>query len=115
MQMIGVVLWSAEQESKAVVWCEDQGDLAFIGDGDPQAEGLGQLVAGDILEFDVKIDGDFRRVNNPILLKGYKSSDVAENLRSEAQRVEETKGKIVSFQSPAPKKLEPELISGIAI
>ncbi len=113
--MIGVVLWSAEQESKAVVWCEDQGDLAFLGSEDPQTEQLGRLVAGDILEFDVKIDGEFRRVNNPILIKGYENSDVVTNLRNEARKNEDSKGTVLSFRNPTPNNMEPDLISDIAI
>lgn len=35
--MIGVIIWSDPIERKAIVWCEDQGDLAFL---KPSAESL---------------------------------------------------------------------------
>ncbi len=28
--MMGVVLWSDQQVGKAVIWCEDQGKLAYV-------------------------------------------------------------------------------------
>ena len=28
--MLGVVLWSDVSDRKAVIWCEDQGDLAYV-------------------------------------------------------------------------------------
>ena len=51
--MIGVILWSDVQVRKAVVWCEDQGDLAFLCEDTP-FEHLKGLSAGDSIEFDVK-------------------------------------------------------------
>ncbi len=68
--MFGVVLWSDTQENKAVIWCEDQGDLAFYrqpGEG----EGV-TLDAGDLVQFDMTVDRHFRFAHNPRLVaEGY--------------------------------------------
>lgn len=38
--MFGVVLWSNGVSGKAVIWCEDQGDLAFMNMRDDLGRGL---------------------------------------------------------------------------
>ena len=64
--MFGIVLWSAAENDRAVVWCEDHGDLAFF-----QAESVGNkgvrphLDAGDLLQFELNERGDMRLVENP--------------------------------------------------
>ena len=99
--MIGVILWSDVQVRKAVVWCEDQGDLAFLCEDTP-FEHLKGLSAGDLIEFDVKIDGNLRRVDKPILLNGYEAGDVAANLINSAHATSTPTGKILTFPSPKP-------------
>tara|TARA_B110000902_G_scaffold68487_1_gene81222 strand:+ start:827 stop:1249 length:423 start_codon:yes stop_codon:yes gene_type:complete len=100
-KMIGVILWSDVRVRKAVVWCEDQGDLAFLCEDTP-FEHLKGLSAGDLIEFDVKIDGNLRRVDKPILLKGYEAGDVAANLINSAHATSTPTGKILTFPSPKP-------------
>lgn len=63
--MFGIVLWSASDNGKAVVWCEDQGDLAFF---NAETEGKSALdldfVQGDLLQFDIAEDRHIRVVRN---------------------------------------------------
>lgn len=113
--MIGVILWSDTLERKAVVWCEDQGDLAFLGSGCAKFDHLGELTAGDLLEFDVEIEGDLRRVNNPTLLKGYETHDVAASLKNTLDATKVTMGKILPFPSPIPANAASGVPSEIAI
>jgi hypothetical protein len=113
--MIGVILWSDTSERKAVVWCEDQGDLAFLGNGDAQLEHLGELTAGDLLEFDVRVEGDLRRVNNPILLKGYETYDVAADLINNVRATKDAMGKILTFPNPMPANTASGVSSKFAI
>jgi hypothetical protein len=101
-KMIGVILWSDTLARKAVVWCEDQGDLAFLGSGCVQHDYLGQLTAGDLLEFDVEIEGNLRCVNNPTLLKGYEMHDVAASLVSTLRAPKATMEKALALSSPNP-------------
>lgn len=114
-KMIGVILWSDTLERKAVVWCEDQGDLAFLGSGCVQHEYLGQLTAGDLLEFDVEIEGNLRCVNNPTLLKSYETHDVAASLISTARETKATTGKILAFPNPIPVNAASDVPTEIAI
>lgn len=63
--MLGVVLWSDHNDRKAVIWCEDHGDLAyFSGAGDSPAE-MPPLDAGDLVDFELCQDSHLRLARNP--------------------------------------------------
>ncbi|SPF80705.1 hypothetical protein [Pseudoprimorskyibacter insulae] len=52
-QMFGVVLWSDDTDKKAVIWCEDHGNLAYYTHNEA-SDGTGlSLDAGDLIQFDV--------------------------------------------------------------
>jgi hypothetical protein len=76
--MFGVVLWSDEQEKKAVIWCEDHGDLAFYRntDGTTQPE----LDAGDWVQFDMTMECRQRFAHNPRLVHEGVYPDLADAL-----------------------------------
>lgn len=63
--MYGVVLWSDDRANRAVIWCEDHGDLAFYrgAAGDDSA-----MAAGDLIEFDLREERDVRLVDKPRLV-----------------------------------------------
>ena len=61
--MFGVVLWSDEDQDKAVIWCEDHGDLAFY--RKPENHTRIQLDAGDWVQFDMTMDRHLRFAHNP--------------------------------------------------
>ena len=76
--MFGVVLWSDEQEQKAVIWCEDHGDLAFYsntGDGSRHV-----LDAGDWVQFDMTMERHQRFAHNPRLISEGVYPDLADAL-----------------------------------
>jgi hypothetical protein len=64
--MYGVVLWSDEQEQKAVIWCEDHGDLAFYRNDD--GTNACELDAGDWVCFDMTMERSQRLAHNPKLI-----------------------------------------------
>lgn len=64
--MYGVVLWSDEQEQKAVIWCEDHGDLAFYRNTD--GTNACDLDAGDWVCFDMTMESSQRFAHNPRLI-----------------------------------------------
>lgn len=64
--MYGVVLWSDKQDRKAVIWCEDHGDLALCRQDDTQS-GV-SLDAGDWIEFDLETARHQRVACNPRLV-----------------------------------------------
>ena len=62
LRMFGVVLWSDQKDSKAVIWCEDHGDLAFCNES---VDDRGTLLdTGDLIQFDVLHDHDMRLARN---------------------------------------------------
>ena len=66
--MFGVVLWSDPADRKAVIWCEDQGDLAFYRHSDV-TQNL-TLEAGDWVQFELQEHRQQRFVCNPRLIQG---------------------------------------------
>ncbi len=81
-RMCGVVLWANTDDRKAVVWCEDQGNLAFYiasGEADPSQV---TLDAGDLIEFELREEPQFRRVTNPTLLVQDHAPELAAQLGS---------------------------------
>lgn len=65
--MFGVVLWSDQQDQKAVIWCEDHGDLAFYRRADQS--GFVSFDAGDWVEFDLTMERHLRFAHNPKLVE----------------------------------------------
>ena len=63
--MYGVVLWTDQRENRAVIWCEDHGDLAFYRGA---AGGDAAMAAGDLVEFDIRDSGDLRIADMPRLV-----------------------------------------------
>ena len=63
--MIGVILWSDAADQKAVIWCEDQGDLAFLSGHENVVLPDSFFEVGDVVEFDVRTERNMRLVSNP--------------------------------------------------
>lgn len=76
--MFGVVLWSDEQEQKAVIWCEDHGDLAFYQNADD--DNTCDLDAGDWVHFDMTMERSQRFAHNPKLIHEGVYPDLADAL-----------------------------------
>ncbi len=80
--MYGVVLWSDTEDKKAVIWCEDHGDLAFYsGDEDQNLEYLG-FDAGDLVQFDLTQARHMRLAQNPRLVAEDQYPNLADSLKS---------------------------------
>ena len=63
--MYGVVLWTDQRQNRAVIWCEDHGDLAFYRGAEG---GDAAMAAGDLVEFDLHDTGDMRLADTPRLI-----------------------------------------------
>lgn len=63
--MFGVILWSDPFVKKAVIWCEDQGNLAYY-EAPQNVSRIDELFfdTGDYVEFDVEMDRDLCRASN---------------------------------------------------
>ena len=66
--MFGVVLWSDTEDKKAVIWCEDHGDLAFYNAGQASCLDGFSLDAGDLVQFEVDTAESTRIARNPRLI-----------------------------------------------
>lgn len=56
--MMGLVLWYNPDPGIGMVWCEDQGPLAFLGAEVRLPDGAPELRCGDLLAFDFEmLDG----------------------------------------------------------
>ncbi len=86
--MIGVILWSDAADQKAVIWCEDQGDLAFL--SSPDAVHLPDTFfdVGDVVEFDVQASRNMRLAHNAIRLR----QGTGTELRDELQAISMSEG-----------------------
>ena len=62
--MIGLVLWYNPDPGVGMVWCEDQGPLAFLGPDAGLPEGTGALACGDQLLFSYELRDGVRYVRD---------------------------------------------------
>ncbi len=104
--MYGVVVWSDRKDRKAVIWCEDHGDLAYYrGPGDDQLRPEPDLNVGDFVQFRVKDAGNIRLADAPRLIAEQQFSGLAESLCRAGEQV----------GAPAPKHREgAQIISFVA-
>lgn len=84
-RMCGVVLWSSDDDGRAVIWCEDHGNLAFYSGQTADMHEGPSLDAGDLIEFDLEDRHEHRRASNPKLLVEDHSPRIAVGLRNSAQ------------------------------
>lgn len=80
--MYGVVLWSDQDEQKAVIWCEDHGDLAFYGGSASSLFDGPALDAGDLVHFQVLEGAKMRLARNPELVSEQHAPAIAERLKA---------------------------------
>lgn len=80
--MFGVVLWSDAAAQKAVIWCEDQGELAFYTPCDGSIHTAPLLDAGDLIQFEVTVQKNVRKASNPQVVMPSHSPDLPQKLRS---------------------------------
>lgn len=73
--MLGVVLWSDAKKQKAIIWCEDQGDLAYYGSCEHNVAEIG-LGEGDLIQFDLSEAQDLRLAKNPKRIAEHYCSDI---------------------------------------
>lgn len=69
--MIGVILWTDPTDKTAVIWCEDQGELAYLSREEALATPDPFFDVGDLVEFDVRLHRRARHaVNTTRLVNG---------------------------------------------
>jgi len=84
--MYGVVLWSDQVERKAVIWCEDHGDLAYYNAAEHSVFDGASLDAGDLVHFQLDEGSVMRRAQNPELVSEGHAPAIADRLRGAVSR-----------------------------
>lgn len=79
-RMFGVVLWCDKTDSKAVIWCEDHGNLAFYTPTQHSIHDGMSLDPGDLIEFDMSEDKNLRYARNPEVVVQDHSRALADSL-----------------------------------
>jgi len=82
-RMYGVVLWNDHDQGRAVIWCEDHGNLAFFnGETDAQTAHLPDgLEPGDLVQFDMNESKRMRLAHNLTLVAPDEYPSLADDLR----------------------------------
>lgn len=83
--MLGVVLWSDNDDNKAVIWCEDHGDLAFFNGGDEAHFDPVDLDAGDLVQFELQQEKHLRYAHNPRRIEQGAYDGLPDQLQEAAQ------------------------------
>jgi len=79
--MIGVVVWADAAKNKAVIWCEDQRDLAYY--LSPSEARSGAVPnKGDLVEFETYYEGSLRIAENVLVVEAQGRNTLAEALRA---------------------------------
>ncbi|SDG35127.1 hypothetical protein [Alloyangia pacifica] len=80
-KMMGVVLWADLTEQKAVIWCEDHGELAFWHEpGSGLHDGV-VLDVGDLVHFEMSEGAQLRLARNPQRLEQTQFFGLVESLK----------------------------------
>lgn len=80
--MLGVVLWSDSSDNKAVIWCEDQGNLAYYKGSHSAQCALVGIDPGDLIQFDLTEDRHLRYASNPKRISENLCPTLAEDLQN---------------------------------
>ena len=86
--MYGVVLWSDQEQNRAVIWCEDHGDLAFYSGTETSVFDAPDLDAGDLVQFELTRSRNMRLAINPKLIAEDEYPTLAQALRDAGQEAE---------------------------
>ncbi len=81
-RMYGVVLWADECDQKAVIWCEDHGNLAYYNGAEHSMHEGVALDPGDLIQFELREEQDCRRASNLRRVDAGWAPGLPENLRS---------------------------------
>ncbi len=77
--MLGVVIWTDAAECKAIIWCEDHGELAYLGQH-THSGGLVTFDQGDLIQFDLAEHRSMRLAQNPRKIAHHYCSDLGDVL-----------------------------------
>jgi hypothetical protein len=96
-RMYGVVLWTDARDSKAVIWCEDQGNLAFYSEPGPEMAAGVTLDAGDLIQFDLREEAACRRAHNLQRVEPGHAPGLPASLRSKSTHADGSGDNVIAF------------------
>ena len=106
--MFGVVLWSDPNQNRAVIWCEDHGELAFLKGDEPDAAPSPELDPGDLVQFDMHQDRYIRLASNVKLVASVEYPTLARDLT----RANDSAGKLApEINAAAKQTVEAKIIA----
>ena len=76
--MLGVVIWTDVAENKAIIWCEDHGELAFLGEQPQVGTDTLSFDQGDLIQFDLTEHRNLRLARNAKKVAQHYCSDLGE-------------------------------------
>ena len=79
--MLGVILWSDQADGKAVIWCEDQGKLAYVTGEQAEICAEMELQAGDLVKFTLNMKSKLRFAENLKVIEESSHEGLPESLR----------------------------------
>ncbi len=82
--MLGVVLWSDCNDNKAVIWCEDHGNLAFFNGSEQARNSVIDFDAGDLVQFEMEEERHMRLAQNPKRISEAFCPDIGQDLQKMA-------------------------------
>lgn len=94
--MIGVVVWSNKAKEKAVIWCEDQASLAYLGGVDSLSDPTSWPEPGDLLELESEMVGELRYARQVSMLTEKGCLHLPELLRQNSEEGSSPHLRIVS-------------------
>lgn len=101
--MYGVVLWSDRAQDRAVIWCEDHGDLAYYrGEGSAPCAAE-PIEAGDLVQFDLDEGRDMRLARRPRLVRQHSHPTLTQDLK----RAGRGRGALPDTRTELPQRAEP--------
>ncbi len=83
--MRGVVIWHCQNTRRAVVWCDDSGELAYASDGKAWVNPMQQVAIGDYVAFDLRSSVATRSCANLRLIEQGHAPDLAGVLHQRQQ------------------------------
>lgn len=105
-KMIGVILWSDAADQKAVIWCEDQGELAFLSDAENASMPDPFFDVGDVVEFDIRTDRSTRLAKNTHRIQQNWGSTLSDGLSAMAS-VRPSMGEPANSAEIIPFRIDP--------
>jgi hypothetical protein len=75
--MRGVVIWHCQDSRRAVVWCDDSGELAYAGDRKAWASSVQKVLIGDYVAFDLSPESASRTCTNLRLIESGHAPELA--------------------------------------